>query len=94
MTAILVRALIFFAVGIALGVAQVRSLKEQAAQFQKTGERARPTLVFVFWLFVLSVVFVTLGRSGPGAFVPSMLGYLLARLWGSARKNEPPKPSF
>ena len=93
--ALLVRALIFLAVGLALGVAQTRSLRENERLFRKNGERARPTVIFMFWLLVLAVVFLTLARSGPSAFVPAMLGYLAARIFaGGERPRPPPPPSF
>lgn len=91
MKVLLVRGLIFLAVGLALGVAQARSLRTGERSFRETGERARPTANFIFWLIVLAVVAAVLVRSGPLAFGSAFVGYAVARAFSSARhrpKNE------
>lgn len=72
------RLILFFAVGIGLGVALARSVMQNERHHRETGDRARPILLYVFQLLLLCATFLVLWRASPMAFGAALAGFLIA----------------
>jgi hypothetical protein len=76
----LLRGLLFLAMGGALGYAHARAIAEGERVHRETGERARPTLIFVVRLLLLCLAFGVIAKSGSFPLIAALLGFVLARL--------------
>jgi len=84
----LLRGALYLVIGLVLGFAHARSITEGERLYRETGERARPTLLFVIRFAVMCGLLVVVGRSGPVPLFATMIGFFLSRLLQKAR----PKP--
>ncbi|MDC3958159.1 N-ATPase subunit AtpR [Polyangium jinanense] len=80
MTNLVLRVLLFLALGFALGWAHAKAIAEGERIHRETGERARPTVIFVLRLVLLCVAFGLIGKSGSMPLLASLLGFVMARL--------------
>ncbi len=85
------RAFLFLALGFALGWAHARAIAEGDRVFRETGERARPTFLFVVRVVLLCVAFGLIGKAGSMPFLAALLGFVVARLVRRRSAGAPPK---
>ncbi|MRG93622.1 ATP synthase subunit I [Polyangium spumosum] len=91
MTNLVLRALLYSSLGFALGWAHAKAIAEGERIFRETGERARPTVIFVLRLVLLCVAFGVIGKAGSMPFLAALLGFVVARLVRRRTSNAPNK---
>ena len=85
----ILRGLLYLALGFALGYAHALSIAEGERVHRETGERARPTLIFVVRLLLLCLAFGVIAKSGSLHLLASLLGFVFARLVHRRRHRGP-----
>lgn len=93
MTAFLFRGLLYLVLGALLAVAHSRSVAEGERIHRETGERARPTALFIFRFLLVFAAFGVIGRGGPLPFGAAILGFFGVKLFyqGGGPKDPPKK---
>jgi len=91
MTNLLLRALLFVALGFAIGWAHAKAIDDGERIHRETGERARPTVLFVLRLVLLCVAFGVIGKAGSMPFLSALFGFVVARLVRRRTSNPPPR---
>jgi len=92
MSGFLFRGLLYLVLGALLAVAHSRSLAEGERIHRETGERARPTALFLFRFVLVFVAFGVIGRGGPLPFGAAILGFFGVKLFFQASGGkDPPK---
>jgi hypothetical protein len=80
MSGFVLRALLYLVLGGLLGLAHARSVTDGERLFRQTGERARPTALFLVRFILVFIAFGMIGKAGPLPLVTALAGFFGTKL--------------